>query len=358
MASQVQFFLMTTWQLIAAMAPYLLFGFLAAGLLHWLIRPSYIQAQLGKPGFAGVVKAALLGVPLPLCSCSVIPVAGSLRKNGASRAATAAFLSSTPQTGIDSMLATYALMGGPFALIRVAVAFISAFLSGALIDRFARETPTFKPVSAPIFTPLKEAPAPCCAKPESPNLQAGLRHGLLTLPADLAPALGLGLLLAGLLTVLLPEQWLGAQINSPIAAYTLATLLSLPLYVCATASIPLAYALLMAGLSPGAALVFLIVGPATNTTTVIAAWKMLGRRATLLYLAGLLLVAWIAGAAFDALSGNWDLSGHAHAHGTSLQLWQHFAGALLVALLLGAWLRNRRPKQGSCCASNTTSKNS
>ncbi|MGB0185054.1 MAG: hypothetical protein ACPF9Q_06440, partial [Opitutales bacterium] len=86
-------------------------------------------------------------------------------------------------------------------------------------------------------------------------------------------------------------------------------------------------------------------------TTVIAAWKMLGQRATLLYLAGLLLVAWVAGAAFDALAGNWDLSGHAHAHETSLELWQHFSGALLVALLLGAWLRNRRPKQGSCCAS-------
>jgi uncharacterized membrane protein YraQ (UPF0718 family) len=352
MVNPAQLFLTSTWQLIAAMAPYLLFGFLAAGLLHWLIRPSYIQQQLGKPGFAGVVKAALLGVPLPLCSCSVIPVAGSLRNNGASRAATAAFLSSTPQTGIDSMLATYALMGGPFAIIRVGVAFLSGLLSGALINRFAPETPTFKPVSAPIFTPLKEAPAACCAKPASPDLKAGLRHGLLTLPADLAPALALGLLLAGLLTVLLPDHWLGTQINTLLAAYSFATLLSLPLYVCATASIPLAYALLMAGLSPGAALVFLIVGPATNTTTVIAAWKMLGSKATLLYLAGLLLVAWIAGAAFDALSGNWDLSGHAHAHETSLELWQHFAGALLVALLLGAWLQNRRSKkQASCCAS-------
>lgn len=352
MVNHALLFLTTTWQLIAEMAPYLLFGFLAAGGLHYFIRPNFIQQQLGKRGFTGIVKAALLGVPMPLCSCSVIPVAGSLHKNGASRGATAAFLSSTPQTGIDSILATYALMGGPFAIIRVVVAFISGLLSGALIERFAPEKPTFKPISEPTFTPLADTPAPCCAKPKSPNLREGLRHGLLTLPADLAPALALGLLLAGLLTVLLPGQWLGSQIDSTLAAYTLATLLSLPLYVCATASIPLAYALLAAGLSPGAALIFLIVGPATNTTTVIATWQMLGRKATLFYLAGLLLVAWLAGAGFDALSGSWNISEGVHSHTAALQIGQHLAGAVLVALLFSAWLWNRRSKKKqACCAS-------
>lgn len=351
MVNEALLFVTTTWQLIAEMAPYLLFGFLAAALLHCLIRPAYIQEQLGRPGITGVIKAALLGVPLPLCSCSVIPVAGSLRKNGASRGATAAFLSSTPQTGVDSILATYALMGGPFAVIRVAVACISGFLSGTLIERFAREAPNFKPVSEPNFSSIEKNPAPCCTAPKSPNLREGLRHGCLTLPAELAPALVLGLLLAGLLTVLLPEQWLGSQIETPFAAYTLATLLSLPLYVCATASIPLAYALLMAGLSPGAALVFLIVGPATNTTTVIAAWNLLGRKATLLYLLGIVSVAWLAGAGFDLLSGTWNLSAHLHEHTTSLKWWQHLAGVLLIALLLNAWLQSRRPKQASFCAS-------
>lgn len=352
MENHALLFLTTTWQLIAEMAPYLIFGFLAAGGLHYIIRPNFIQQQLGKRGFAGILKAALLGVPLPLCSCSVIPVAGSLRKNGASRGATAAFLSSTPQTGVDSILATYALMGAPFAIIRVVVAFLSGLLSGALIERFASEKPTFKPISEPTFTPLADTPSSCCAKPKSPNLREGLRHGLLTLPADLAPALALGLLLAGLLTVLLPEQWLGSQIDSTLAAYTLATLLSLPLYVCATASIPLAYALLAAGLSPGAALIFLIVGPATNTTTVIAAWQMLGRKATLFYLVGLVLVAWLAGAGFDAFADSWNAAGSVHQHASALTLWQQLAGATLVLLLLGAWLQSRRPKKKQACCSS------
>jgi uncharacterized membrane protein YraQ (UPF0718 family) len=351
MATHVQLFLVMTWQLIAMMAPYLLLGFLAAGILHCCIRPAFIQGQLGKPGFVGVIKAALLGVPLPLCSCSVIPVAGFLRKNGASRGATAAFLSSTPQTGVDSILATYALMGGPFAIIRVAVAFISGLLSGVLIERFTRQAPVFKPVAAPCCSIQTENKVSDTAESNPPGLRAGLRHGLLTLPADLAPALVLGLLLAGLLTVLLPEQWLGLQIDSTLAAYTLAILLSLPLYVCATASIPLAYALLAAGLSPGAALIFLIVGPATNTTTVIAAWQMLGRKATLLYLAGLVAVAWLAGSGFDACAGNWNVAENIHQHSTALTPWQQLAGATLVLLLLGAWLQSRRPKKKqACCA--------
>ena len=342
MANHVLHFLETTWQLIATMAPYLLLGFLIAGLLHCLIRPSFIQQQLGKPGFAGVVKATLLGVPLPLCSCSVIPVADSLRKDGASRGATAAFLSSTPQTGIDSILATFALMGSPFAILRVGVAFLSGLLTGALIESFARE--------ATQPDPAYKKSASCCTQTKSPQLKEGLRHGLLTLPADLAPALMLGLLLAGLLTVLLPEQWLGTQIESTFAKYTLATLLSLPLYVCATASIPLAYALLLAGLSPGAALVFLIIGPATNTTTVIAAWKMLGRKATLLYLAGLIIAAWLAGSAFDAFSGTWNVSESMHSHATTLHAREHLSGVLLVLLLLSAWLWSQRPKKQTCCS--------
>ena len=341
MANLVLLFLTTTWQLIATMAPYLLLGFFIAGVLHCLIRPSFIQQQLGKPGFAGVVKATLLGVPLPLCSCSVIPVAESLRKDGASRGATAAFLSATPQTGIDSILATYALMGAPFAILRIGVAFICGFLSGTLIEYFApeRNPPSRVKHIDPQFSQTK-----------SPKLKAGLRHGFLTLPADLASSLTLGLIFAGLLTFLLPGQWLGSQLDTTLAAYTLATLLSLPVYVCATASIPLAYALLLAGLSPGTALIFLIIGPATNTTTVIAAWKMLGHKATLLYLVGLILVAWLAGAGYDAFSSAWKMTESMHAHTTSQQPLQHLAGVLLMTLLLGAWLWKRRPQKPACCS--------
>jgi uncharacterized membrane protein YraQ (UPF0718 family) len=351
MVNHLQQFIESTWRLIAEMAPYLILGFLVAGFLHCLIRPASIQRQLGKPGFMGVLKAALLGVPMPLCSCSVIPVAGSLRKNGASRGATAAFLSATPQTGVDSILATYAIMGGPFAVVRVIVAFITGCLSGALIERWVRPSPTFTPLQNESFSMQSTPPASACPTKKSPRLREGFRHGLLTLPADLAPTLTLGLLLAGIITVLLPDQWLGTQISTTFAAFTLATLLSLPLYVCATASIPLAYTLMAAGLSPGAALVFLIVGPATNTTTIIAAWQMLGAKATLLYLASLLCVAWLAGLAFNALPKSIGHSSmEAHAHEASLSLWQHGAGAILVLLLLSTWLRIRRQNVKRCCS--------
>jgi uncharacterized membrane protein YraQ (UPF0718 family) len=371
-----------TWSLVAQMAPYLLFGFAVAGILHILIRPERVQRLLGKPGLGAVLKACLVGVPMPLCSCAVIPVAASLRKSGASRGATAAFLSSTPQTGVDSILATYALMGGLFTAVRVFVAFVSGILSGFLIELFCNDTakpsaPTASAdktfsvtplsrdseTSAPTFSNLSlttvttpAATSNCCASsPARPGLGKGLRYGFVNLPADLAVAITIGLILAGLITTLLPADLISGSFSSGPLAFLLVTLISLPLYVCATASIPMAYALMAAGLSPGAALIFLITGPATNTATIVTVWKMLGRKATLIYLGCLLVVSWLAGWLFNSALSQASLGHSAHQH-EALQpaLWEHAAAVVLILILIGSYQTMRKPKAAksdtnSCC---------
>ncbi|WP_269522473.1 SO_0444 family Cu/Zn efflux transporter [Coraliomargarita parva] len=393
-----------TWDLVAEMAPYLLFGFAIAGLLHLLIRREVIQRMLGKPGIAGVIKASLLGVPMPLCSCSVIPVAASLRQHGASRGATASFLSSTPQTGVDSILATYALMGGLFTAVRVAVAFVCGMVSGFLVDlctKGAKDAPKQTPepgtkTPEPALKPgnLSLAPAQggnlsgfslaptapaakkscccesegepekkssccqeetaaeasCCCSHESNDgekrsFAQAMRYGLITLPADLANALIIGLVLAGLIGTLLPDDLFQGALSGGVLAFLIATAISLPLYVCATASIPMAYALMAAGLSPGAALVFLIVGPATNTATIVAVWKMLGQKGTVIYVASLVVVSWTAGFLFNAALNQELASAQAHQHeALHPALWQHLSGIGLVALLLLARWTSRRKK--------------
>ena len=363
----------------AKMAPYLLFGLAVAGLLHVSMRKELVHRWLGKPGLSSVVKAGVLGVPIPLCSCSVIPVAVSLRKSGASKGATASFLSSTPQTGVDSILTTYALLGGLFTAVRVVVAFTCGVVTGYLIELFCKaNTPVvpealssdvnlsnrLDPINsmAPLNTiDSRVPPSPiiseinsmdCCAGLPAPKrgpIEA-LRYGFVTLPADLATALVIGLLLAGLITTLLPIDLLSGPLSSGPFAFLLATAISLPLYVCATASIPMACALLAAGLSPGAALVFLIAGPATNTTTIVAAWKMLGRGATAIYLVSLLLISWLAGWLFNtALSVEANEGIAQHHGGLNSSLWQDASGLIMIGLLIFSTWKSRQVKANSCC---------
>ena len=377
------------------MAPYLIFGFSIAGLLHILIRKEQVQRLLGKPGLGSVLKSCAIGVPMPLCSCSVIPVAASLRNSRASRGATAAFLSSTPQTGVDSILATYALMGALFTTVRVAVAFISGIVTGFLIELFCKEkvedttpSPNLSPStinhsSTPNLSPnltLNLTPNPTPSKSmsmiktdtpqisglqpqlsplKSPpsglpkrSLSEALRYGFINLPADLAVALLIGLALAGLITTLLPADLISGSFSTGPLAFLLATAISLPLYICATASIPMAYALMAAGLSPGAALIFLITGPATNTATIVTIWKLIGRKATLIYLGCLTIIAWLAGWLLNSSLTSSAMEHAAHDHAAMQPaLWQHASGVALIVILLVSHYTMRKPKQAtkSCC---------
>ncbi|CAA6678185.1 MULTISPECIES: SO_0444 family Cu/Zn efflux transporter [unclassified Lentimonas] len=407
MSAFLKAFALNTWEMVAEMAPYLIFGFAIAGLLHILIRKEQVQRLLGKPGLSSVLKSCAIGVPMPLCSCSVIPVAASLRKSGASRGATAAFLSSTPQTGVDSILATYALMGGLFTAVRVAVAFVSGIVTGFLIELFCKEkvedttpSPNLSPSTINLspnlslnpnltlnpnqsLTPPSAAPTPSkitsmsMIKTEKPqvsglqpqvsplksppsglpkrSLSAALRYGFINLPADLAVALLVGLGLAGLITTLLPADLISGSFSTGPLAFLLATVISLPLYICATASIPMAYALMAAGLSPGAALIFLITGPATNTTTVVTIWKLIGRKATLIYLGCLTVIAWLAGWLLNSSLTSSAMEHAAHDHADMQPaLWQHASGVALIVILFVSLYTMRQPKQAtkSCCCAN------
>lgn len=376
-------FTLNTWKMVVEMAPYLIFGFAVAGLLHILIRPETVQALLGKPGFGTVLRACFIGVPLPLCSCSIIPVAAALRTSGASRGATAAFLSSTPQTGIDSILATYALMGGWFSIVRVAIAFICGLITGGLIelvckDRIGRQaaslpeaikqSPDHSPQAGatgsetPIATSLNDlnitvnlqVKSACnMSAPRKQYWSSALRDGFVNLPADLASALLIGLILAGLIATLLPPDLISGSLSAGPFAFLLATVISLPLYICATASIPMAYALMVAGLSPGAVLIFLITGPATNIATLITTWTVIGRRATLIYLGSLLVIAWLAGWLLNTYLSAAILHQGSHLHQVKqTALWQHGSGIALILILLLARYARRKPTPKSCCGAH------
>jgi len=352
------------WATLAEMAPWLIFGFVAAGVLSVFFSTRFIERHLGGRGLGPVVKASVLGVPLPICSCGVIPVSASLYRHGASKGATSSFLLSTPQTGVDSILATYALMGPVFAVARPVIALINGVLGGLLIDAVDREPATATdraaaevPVTGCCDTDEKQSSTggSCCGssdvaadngKPQA-KWRRVLRYGLITLPADIAGSLLLGLLLAALITALVPANALAPYLGGGLVAMGAAVLVGAPLYVCATGSIPIAMGLLAAGASPGAVLAFLIAGPATNAATISVTWNVLGRRTGLTYLLSVIATAVGAGLLLDTAFTLEALQlpaivGDAHDHGLSPT--DHLWAALMLALLAPALWNRFKPR--------------
>lgn len=279
------------------MAPYLLFGFAVAGLLSVLISPDTVEKHLGGNTFGSVLRAALFGVPLPLCSCSVIPVTLTLRRHGASRGASTAFLLSTPQTGVDSILVTYALLGPVMAIYRPLTALMTGVFGGTLTNVLTRHEPD--------TPPAPEVACACCkngvhTKPANPVIRA-LHHGFVTLPSDAGASMLVGLLIAGVIAALVPDTLFAGALGSGIIGMLAMMLFGIPVYVCATASVPIAAALILKGVSPGVALVFLMTGPATNAAGIAAVWKMMGHRTALIYLATVAGTALLAGLLLDLI---------------------------------------------------------
>lgn len=328
-----------TWNILAEFAPYLLLGFSIAGFLHYALPPKLIIRQLGAANFYSVFKAALLGIPLPLCSCSVIPVASSIRKIGASRGATISFLSSTPQTGVDSILATYGLFGFGFTVIKLTVALLCGLVSGILVDLFCQEkkAPTNKsePSDGLLQTHNKADINP---QEREKSLSASLRYFTVELPLDLYKPLLIGIFIAGLINNFLPSDFFSGGFSSGVLAFIGITLISLPLYVCAVESLPLAFAFLSAGISPGAVLVFLIVGPATNSATILATLEIIGKKATVIYISTLVLIAWTSGFLMNLYL---DIEMHDFSvHEAHLSPGHHLAAALLLLYFLQARYRS------------------
>jgi hypothetical protein len=332
------------WSILYEAGFYVVFGLLAAGLIHLFVSRDWIVRTLGGRGFGSVVRAAILGAPLPLCSCSVLPAAAALRSKGAGRGATVSFLISTPETGIDSIAVTWALMGPVMAIVRPAAAVVTAMTAGFLETlRDRREPPP--QVAAPLCTLCNSDDCLHVAKPS--RWSRFWTFVLFDMGDDLGPSLALGLVLAGILGAVVPDNFFERYLGSPWTAMLVMLVVGLPLYVCATASTPLAAVLVAKGLNPGAALVFLLVGPATNLATILVVARMLGKASAVMYVATIAAVSLICGAALDLAVGALHvniISGHAH---ELVPPWLLAAGAALLGAFLafsvGRWLWRHLP---------------
>jgi len=322
------------WLTAGAMAPYLLLGFLIAGLLSVFIRPETVERHLGRRGFWSILKAAAFGVPLPLCSCGVIPVSASLRRHGASKGATTAFLISTPQTGVDSIAVTYSLLGLFFAIFRPLIALVTGAVGGALVDVAEGKDGTGS--GAP--EPCEE---PCCTTAEGRGkLAQVVRYGFVNLPRDIARPLLFGLVIAGVISAVAPKPELVRNtLGTGIIPMLVVMAFAIPLYVCATASVPLAAALIHAGFTPGAALVFLMAGPATNAATVATIWKVLGRRTAAIYLLVIAVAAVGAGMLLDGISAGLPPDWRQPPHHEMVPIWFRSLAALALFTVLANALR-------------------
>ncbi len=331
------------WSTVAEMSPYLLFGFFVAGLLSVLVSQKMVERHLGGRGLLPVLKASLFGVPLPLCSCGVIPVSMSLRKHGASKGSTVSFLLSTPQTGVDSILVTYSLLGPVFAVFRPLVAFITGLIGGGLVDAFGRDEPT-QPQDPPTPEPAGEPADDCphCRKKPKHRLLNAMKYGFVSLPRDIGKPLLVGLVIAALISTIVPDDFFAGRLGNGLPAMLVMMAIGIPLYVCASASVPVAAALILKGLSPGAAFVFLMTGPATNAAGLATIWNKLGRRTAILYLLTVAGCALGAGLLLDSLISSVDVAMACHDHHMGPGLLQHLCAVALLAILAYAFLAPKR----------------
>ncbi len=299
------------WGTVTEMSPYLLFGFLVAGILSMLVSQKLVERHLGGRGIWPVLKASLLGVPLPLCSCGVIPVSMSLHKHGAGKGSTVAFLISTPQTGVDSIFVTYSLLGPVFAIFRPVAAFVSGIIGGVLVDLFNPAPKEGEPMP-------KKCTDECCGGAENRKIARGLKFAFVTLPRDIGGAMLAGLVIAAFISIFVPEDFFAEKLGTGIFAMLVMMALGIPMYVCATASVPIAAALMMKGLTPGAALVFLMTGPATNAASFVTLWKILGRTTALIYLAAIAGCSLLSGIILDYIVSGVKAEAVGHSHGWML----------------------------------------
>lgn len=323
------------WNVAGEMAPYLLFGFFVAGILSVLVRPEIVERHLGGSSSLSVIKAALFGIPLPLCSCGVIPVTASLRRHGAGRGAATAFLISTPQTGVDSIFVTLSLLGPLFAVFRPLSALAGGLLGGLMVNHFDPGE------DASDRTGMPEGSCEACPKDPGKNggIAAALRYGFTTLPRDIGKPLLAGVLAAGIISAAVPDDFFAGILGGGIGAMLVMMLVGLPVYVCATASVPIAAALIAKGVSFGAALVFLMTGPATNAAAITTVWKVMGRRTCFIYLGATAFTALAAGSVFDTLFPLVEGRGQAGMGWMMPAPVRIAASLLLLALLLRALVR-------------------
>ena len=328
--------------LLNEMSPYLLLGFLAAGILHTFVPQSIYAKHLAGSDWRSVAKAALFGIPLPLCSCGVLPTAVSLRNNGASRASSTSFLIATPQTGVDSIAATYSLLGLAFAVIRPVAALVTALFGGMLVARVERTDVVSHSDDHDCHCDGGDDACCCSTAPRAytfvGKVAEALHYGFIDMMKSIGRWLVIGLVVATLITVCIPDNFFAAFAQYPLLNRIVVLALSIPMYVCATGSIPIALSLMLKGLTPGAALVLLMAGPAANFASVLVINRSFGKRSTVAYLASIIGGAMAFGLLVDyVLPASWfvpSLAGEM-AHCSHCTSWLNVVcSVVLVALLV------------------------
>jgi uncharacterized membrane protein YraQ (UPF0718 family) len=344
----------TSWNLLLEASIYVMFGLLISGLLRVFLDPGMVAHHLGQGRFASVFKAAILGIPIPLCSCGVLPAALSLKKQGANNGATTAFMISTPESGVDSIAITYALLDPIMTVARPIVAFITATIAGISENLLG-----FRAASRTATADLRCPVDGCCDGIDCPpeihkkhhslieKIIAGLRFAFTDFWGDLVGWFLAGILLAGVITTMIPDDIFSRYLGAGWPAMVLMLAVGIPLYICATASTPIAAALILKGVSPGAALVFLLAGPATNIASLTVLVGILGKRAAALYVTAIAVCAIIFGLLLDQVYAVLGVSAAAVAGRASevIPVWLQWAAVLfLLAVSVKPLTHNLRNK--------------
>lgn len=344
-----------SWHILEAASLYLLFGFVIAGIIRVYINTNSVVNYLQRGKIRSVIYASLFGIPIPLCSCGVVPAVAGLRRQGANKGACLAFLTSTPETGMDSIALTYSLLGPILTLMRPITAFVSA-VCGGLIENFAGVSYS---ESRDIVVDRVCVVDGCCdgmdcdpkvhARHHSllERFWAGIKFAFIDLMDDLAVWFVIGIAIAGIISALLPDSLVAATMGSGFTSYLIAMVISGPMYVCATLSTPVAAALVMKGMSPGAALVMLMVGPATNIPTIAMVGGLLGKRALTIYLGSVLAVSIAMAYVTDAIYKAFAVSPKVYLGSAGENIWlgdlEFVAAIILSALIIGTlWRKHLR----------------
>ncbi len=352
------------------MAIYILFGLIFAGVMHEIVPETLVTKHLGKENIWSVIKSTIFGIPLPVCSCGVIPLATSIKKSGASKGATLSFLISTPITGVDSIMATYGIFGWVFTLYRAITSMIIAMVAGILTNLFDKDVgatsvsvhaSTTKFSTTFSATPSKAerssfcaSETSCCASSSThkePFFMRVFNYAFGTLLADIAKPLFWGLIIGALITVAIPSNLSEILVNYAWLSYVIAIIIAVPMYVCATASLPIAAGLMLGGVSAGAAFVFLSAGPATNTVTIGVVKKMLGTRSLYIYLGSIVIGSIVFGLGLDYIFSATNIDPKSLVEmGEKAGLFAMVASVVLWGFVLWYLVKPYfRKTEGSCC---------
>ncbi len=337
--------------LLNAMSLYIILGLFCAGVLKQVIPDDFVSKHLGKNSASSVVKATLFGIPLPVCSCSVIPLAQGLKKEGASKGAVQSFLISTPITGVDSILATYSLFGFVFTTFRIVSSVIIAISVGFIQNFFQKEDSN---------NITEEVNASCCSSvgcskttKKKFSFIAALKYGYGMLFNDMAKALLVGLLLGSLFITFVSKEYTQILFENQFLTYIVVILFSMPLYTCATASLPIAAAFMLQGMTPGAVFIFLTTGPATSIVTMSVVYKMLGKTSLIIYLVTIATLGLLFGYIYDTIFKELSLLTITTVH-EDVNIFNILSSIMMMVLLVYHLLKEKFVKQKSCCSTTST----